>query len=111
MQVFIISTHLGDRAQLEREEVGLTRVPEAAAIPDHWIRLDRLVRGAAREIPELVRAEIHGAVDDGTRREGLGEHAEAVGHAADEVVGAVLGEEGTRMHVLERVEHHEFSAQ
>ena len=69
MQVFIVAADLGECAQLEREQVGLARVPEASAIPDHRIRLVGLVRRSAGKVPEFVRPEVHRPIDDGPRRE------------------------------------------
>ena len=64
MQVLEVAPHFGERAQLEREEIGLAGVPEAAAISDHRVRLRRLMVGASGQVPELVRAKVHRAVDD-----------------------------------------------
>ena len=111
MEVLVVAAHLGDRAQFEREQVGFARVPEAAAIADHRVRLGRLVRIAAREVPKLVRPEVHRAVDDRSRRKGAREHAKAIGHTAHELIGASLRKKRARVHVLECLDHHELGAQ
>ena len=101
----MLAPHLGERSQLEREQVGLARVAEAAAIADHRVRLDRLVRLAAREPRNSFDAEVHRAVDrPGRGPNARGERREPVGHASHELVASPLREELARVGAAERLE-------
>ena len=65
----------------------------------------------ATESPELVRAEVVGAVRDRPREERLRDAKDRVGHFADELFRAALGKQGLRMFAFERVGDHELRAQ
>ena len=101
----------GHCGQLQGEGSGVLEVSEAPAEPDHGVLLDRLVAVAAGQLPELVRAEVHGAVEHGTRGERTGDRGELGRHALDELVALTGIDQLARVAPLQRLGDQELSAQ
>ena len=111
MEVRGLVAHAGEQLELEREQVRLLHVAEAAAVADHRVLLDRLELLAALEPAELVGAEVDGPVDDRPRREGPGDAQQRRRHPLDELGLAAACRAARGVHAAEGVGDHELGPQ